>query len=123
MRSIDGIGNWVLIIMATTSLISIIAVLSLHSIVTQDLPSYGLQFNYRWAIPYWNTITAIIVMSCSSITAAITFEIYRIRTIRKDEANEALDQTATQETKEEVQVIQFETETCEQIESAPAQQN
>ena len=120
MRSIDGIGNWVLIIMATTSLISIIAVLSLHSIVTQDLPSYGLQFNYRWAIPYWNTITAIIVMSCSSITAAITFEIYRIRTIRKDEANEALDQTATQETKEEVQVIQFETETCEQIESASA---
>ena len=120
MRSIDGIGNWVLVIMATTSFISIIAVLSLHSIVTDDLPSYGLQFNYGWAIPYWNTIATVFVMSCFSILAAVTFEIYRIRTIRKDEANEALDQTATQETKEEVQVIQFETETCEQIESAPA---
>jgi hypothetical protein len=55
MRGIDGIGNWILVIMAAASFISMLAVLSLNGIVSQELPSYGLQFNYGWAIPYWNT--------------------------------------------------------------------
>ena len=84
MRSIDGIGNWVLVIMAAASFISMIAAFNLNSIV-HDLTSYGLEFNYGWAIPYWNTITLVFIMSWISILAAIAFQIYRIRTIQKDE--------------------------------------
>jgi hypothetical protein len=85
MRGIDGIGNWVLVIMAAASFISMIAVLNLNSIVSHDLYSYGLQFNYGWAIPYWNTISIVFVTAWVSIIAAITFQIYRIRIIRKEE--------------------------------------
>ena len=123
MRIIDGIGNWVLVIMAAASFVSMIAAFILYSIVSNDLPSYGLQFNYSWAIPYWNSIATVFVMSWVSITAAITFQIYRIRTIKKDEAQVATDQTVTQETNEEVQTIQCETAKCEQIETEVPQQN
>jgi hypothetical protein len=85
MRGIDGIGNWILVIMAAASCISMIAVLSLDSIISQQLPSYGLEFNYGWAIPYWNTISLVFVMAWINIIAAIAFQVYRIRTIRKDE--------------------------------------
>jgi uncharacterized membrane protein len=115
MRGIDGIGNWILVLMATASVISMIAVLRLDSIVNHDLPYYGLQFNYGWAIPYWNVIAIVFIMAWINIIAAIAFQIYRIRTIKKDEA--VMDQTATQETEEEVQAIQREAVICEQIES------
>jgi hypothetical protein len=85
MRGIDGIGNWVLVIMAAASFISMIAVLNLNSIVSHDLYSYGLQFNYGWAIPYWNTISIVFVTAWVSIIVAIAFQIYRIRIIRKEE--------------------------------------
>jgi hypothetical protein len=85
MRGIDGIGNWVLVIMAAASCISMIAVFSLDTIISQELPSYGLKFNYSWAIPYWNTISLVFVMAWINIIAAIAFQVYRIRVIRKDE--------------------------------------
>ncbi len=105
MRGIDGIGNWILVLMAAASFISMVAALSLDSIVSQELPSYGLQFNYGWAIPYWNTIATIFAMSWISIIAAIAFQIYRIRTVRKDEAEAARDQTEMEETADELQTI------------------
>jgi hypothetical protein len=89
MRSIDGLGNWVLAIMAVSSFISIFAILNLNNIVNRDLYSYGLQFNYGWAIPYWNTIATVFVMSLVSIIAAVAFQIYRIRAMRRDEAQDA----------------------------------
>jgi hypothetical protein len=73
------------VIMAAASCISMIAVLSLDSIISQQLPSYGLEFNYGWAIPYWNTISLVFVMAWINIIAAIAFQVYRIRTMRKDE--------------------------------------
>ena len=86
MRGIDGIGNWVLIIMAAASCISMIAGLSLENIISQQLPTYGLEFSYGWAIPYWNIISLIFVMAWINIIAAIAFQVYRIRTIRNDNA-------------------------------------
>lgn len=85
MQGIDGIGNWVLVIMAAASFISMIAVFTLDTIISQELPTYGLTFNYSWAIPYWNTIALVFVMAWINIIAAIAFQVYRIRTIRKDE--------------------------------------
>ncbi len=89
MHRIDGIGNWILVIMAVASFISMIAALSIDAIVIQQLPSYGLQFNYGWAIPYWNTVAIILVMAWINIVTAMAFQVYRIRTIRKEETQNA----------------------------------
>jgi uncharacterized membrane protein len=92
MRGIDGIGNWVLLIMAAASLISMVAALSLNGIISNDLTSYGLRFSYGWAIPYWNTIGTVIAMAWVNIIVAIVFQVYRIRTVRKEEAQSAKEQ-------------------------------
>ena len=86
MRGLDG--NWVLVIMAAASCVSMIAVFSLDAIISQVLPSYGLQFNYSWVIPYWNVIALVFVMAWINIIAALAFQVYRIRTIRKEELQE-----------------------------------
>ena len=153
MRGINGIGNLVLVIMAAASLISMIAAISLERIVSHDLYSYGLEFSYRWAIPYWNTIGTVFVMAWLNIVAAVAFQIYRIRTIRKEEkqsANEQVEntlkskdcqngnagdgdrkiygitivtnQTATQEAKEQIQIIPYEPTTPEQAEATDSEQ-
>jgi len=85
MRGIDGIGNWVLIIMAAASFVSMVAVLGLDLIISQTFPSYGLQFNYSWAIPYWNMSAVVFVMGWVNIIAAIAFQVYKARIIRKEE--------------------------------------
>ena len=85
MRGIDGIGNWVLVVMAAASLISMIAAFSANSMVHGDLYSYGLQFSYTWAIPYWNSMGIVFAMAWLNIIVAIAFQIYRIRTTRKAE--------------------------------------
>ena len=87
MRGIDGIGNWILILMAAASLISMIAVFSLNGIVSNDLSDYGLQFSYNWAIPFWNSIGLIFAMAWLNIIAVIVFQIYRIRTSWKIKRN------------------------------------
>ena len=95
MRGIDGIGNWVLVIMAAASLISMIAAFGLNNIVSHDLTSYGLSFSYGWAIPYWNTIGTVIAMAWVNIIAAIVFQIYRIRTVRKEEMQSDEEQSTS----------------------------
>ena len=89
MFGIDRIGNWVLIVMALASLISMIAAFSLDMIVNQELYSYGLQFSFGWAKPYWNAVRIVFAMGWLNIIAAIAFQAYRAMTIRKDEKQNA----------------------------------
>ena len=86
MRTIDGIGNWVLILMAGASLVSMIAAFQLDLIVNVDLYSYGLQFSDAWAYPYWTAIRLIFAMSWLSLIATIVFQVYKTRVIRSLEA-------------------------------------
>ena len=46
MYKIAGMVNWVLVIMAAASCISMVAVLNLENIISKVFPSYELQFNY-----------------------------------------------------------------------------
>jgi hypothetical protein len=92
MRGIDGIGNLILLFMAAASLISMIAAFFLDGIVNNELKAYGLEFSYNWAIPYWNTMGVIFAMGWLSIIAAIAFQVYRIRVIRKEESQSANEQ-------------------------------
>ena len=95
MRGIDGIGNWVLLLMGAASLISMLAAFGLEGIISNDLSRYGLQFSYGWAIPYWNTIGIIFAMAWLNIIAAIAFQTYRIITIRKEEKQNANELEST----------------------------
>src|SRR3990170_5297692 len=83
MRAIDGIGNWVLVLMAASSLILMIAAFKIDMIVNQDLYSNGLRFSYGWAVPYWDAIRIIFAMAWLNIIAAVSFQMYRIRVIHK----------------------------------------
>lgn len=83
MRTIDGIGNWILILMAAASLVTMIAAMQLDVIVNQDLYSYGLQFSDAWAYPYWTAIRLIFAMSWLSLIATISFQVYKTRILRK----------------------------------------
>ena len=103
MRGIDGIGNLVLLLMAAASLISMIAAFSLQGIVSNSLSSYGLEFSYNWAIPYWNIMGVIFAMGWLNIIAAFAFQIYRIRIIRKEESQSTNEQPSNMLHSEEEQ--------------------
>jgi hypothetical protein len=99
MRAMDGIGNWVLVLMATFSLILMIAAFRVDMIVNQDLYSYGLQFSHRWAVPYWDMIRTVFVMAWLNIIAAVSFQLYRISVIHK--AREQIPNKPVEKTIEE----------------------
>jgi hypothetical protein len=83
MRTIDGIGSWILIIMAICSLVTMVAAFQLDVIVHQELYNYGLQFSDVWAYPYWTAIRLIFAMSWISIIATIGFQVYKTRTLKQ----------------------------------------
>jgi hypothetical protein len=89
MEGIDGLGNWIVLVMAAAAFISMAAAYLSFNIVNNELQLYGLNFNYSWAIPYWNATAIIFVMSWISIIAAIIFQTYRIITLRKDKTQNA----------------------------------
>jgi hypothetical protein len=104
MRTIDGIGNWALILMALASLVSMIAAFQLDLIVHVDLYSYGLQFSDAWAYPYWTAIRLIFAMSWLSLIAAIAFQIYKTIVMRKltSEMQGELDVTISSNSKDSI---------------------
>lgn len=85
MRIIEGLGNLILVAMAATSLISMIAAYSIDMIVNGDLYAYGLNFNYGWFITFETVIGIVYAMAWINIITALSFQVYRIRTIRKAE--------------------------------------
>jgi len=95
MRTIDGLGNWVLIIMAVASLVSMIAAFQLDIIVNQELYDYGLQFSDVWAYPYWTAIRVIFAMSWLSLIATIGFQVYKTLVVRSIERENEEDLEVT----------------------------
>jgi hypothetical protein len=88
MRALEGIGNSVLVVMAAASLISMIAAYSVDMIVNGDLYHYGLVFNDSWHTPFETAIRVVFAVAWVSIIVAIIFQVYRIRTIYKEELEE-----------------------------------
>jgi len=78
-----GLASWVVVFMAAASLLSIIGTYRIDQIVHRDLYSYGLQFSYAWATPYWNTARTLLAMSGLSVIAAITVHLYTLVSRRK----------------------------------------
>jgi hypothetical protein len=85
MRVIQGIGNLVLVVMAAVSLAIMVAAYVVDLMVNGGLYNYGLYFNYDWYIPFKNVIGLIYALAWANIIIALGFQLYRIKTIRKDQ--------------------------------------
>jgi hypothetical protein len=85
MRVIQGIGNLVLVVMAAVSLAIMVAAYVVDLMVNGGLHNYGLYFNYDWYIPFKNVIGLIYALAWANIIIALGFQLYRIKTIRKDQ--------------------------------------
>jgi hypothetical protein len=91
MRVLQGIGNLVLVVMAATSLVIMVAAYFADIMVNGDLYYYGLYFNVDWYLPFKNLIGLVYAMAWVNIVVAIGFQMYRIRTIRKDKLSEPMN--------------------------------
>ncbi len=74
--NLGGLTSLVLIIVASSSLISMIALTRVDNIVHTDLYRYGLNFSYEWAMPYWTMTTFAFAMGWVNIFMVIVFQFY-----------------------------------------------
>jgi hypothetical protein len=65
--------------MAAYSLVTIFVLFSIDTIVNNTLYSYGLQFNYGWAIGYWTAFRIGFAVSWLVIVTAIALQVYFYR--------------------------------------------
>lgn len=73
----------VLILMAIASLITMISLNQISYIVHNDLYDFGLQFSYRWAMPYWVFSGVVFALCWGNIALSIIFTLYIFRKTRK----------------------------------------
>ena len=78
MKLTNGIIRWFPTILAVCSIISIYAIRQLDSIVHQELYSYGLQFSFDWATPYWTISGMAYAMGGAIIAVAVVLQVYLI---------------------------------------------
>jgi hypothetical protein len=77
-------ASLVLILVAGASLVSMLGTLSIDRIVNHTLYSYGLQFSYNWAIPYWTMAGVVFSMGWLIILTAIAYDLHLLmRWLRK----------------------------------------
>jgi hypothetical protein len=76
MKAYMGIVSLVLVLMAASSLVSMFSILRIDSIVHGELYNYGLQFSYRWAVPYWAMTTVVFAVGWFNILTSIAFQFY-----------------------------------------------
>jgi hypothetical protein len=65
-------------LMTAFAVISMIFLFQLDAIVHQRLYSYGLQFSYDWATPYWTTVGTAFTIAWVTIAAGIGFQIVAV---------------------------------------------
>ena len=73
----------VLILMAAASLFTMLSLNQVNYIVHGDLYNYGLQFSYRWAMPYWVLSGIIFGLSWVNIFLSIIVTLYIFKRSRK----------------------------------------
>ena len=105
----------VLISMAAGSLASMFSLTQINQIVHGELYNFGLQFSYRWALPYWLYSGIVFGLSWISISLSIVVAFYifnknRVRaTASKDysspESNHPIHQL--QEQRKQRQLVEY----------------
>jgi cell division protein FtsN len=112
--------SFLLLLMAASSLVSMISTLKIDHIVHGDLYNYGLQFSYQWAMPYWTMTAIVFAMGWFNIIIAIAFQFYVLIYGRKEVLKpEATKEPQLQPTREEI--IKVETKPAEKVEESREQ--
>jgi len=114
-----NIVSLVLVLMAASSLVSMISTFKIDQIVHGDLYSYGLEFSYQWAMPYWTLTTIVFGMGWFNIIAAIVFQSYMLLYGRKETLTPTEPTPTLQPTKAEI--IEVETKPTEKVEESKEQ--
>ncbi len=73
----------ILLVMAAASLLTMLSLNQINYIIQGDLPNFGLQFSYRWAMPYWVLSGIIFGLSWLNIAISIIATFYVFRKSRK----------------------------------------
>jgi len=82
--NVSNAASLILLLMAASSLLSMIGLTQIDRIVHRDLYRFSLQFSYEWAMPYW-TMTAIVFgMGWFNIIVAIAFQLYILISRRRE---------------------------------------
>jgi len=76
LRFTRKVFNWVLLLMAAYSLVTLIVLFLIDQIVNDTLYLYGLQFSYSWAIGYWNVVRLGFVVSWLVMITTIILQLY-----------------------------------------------
>jgi hypothetical protein len=87
----------ILLLMAAASLFVMLSLNQINYIVQGDLYNYGLQFSYRWAMPYWILSGTVFGLSWTNIALAIIVTLYLYRKSRKQNAPKTVS-TQTEKT-------------------------
>jgi uncharacterized membrane protein len=105
----------VLILMAAVSLFAMISLNQINYIVHGDLYSFGLQFSYRWAIPYWLFSGIVFGLCWVNIAIAIIFTLHIFKKSRtqtsaseRSQAGETEEETTwSEEEKEQRKISEY----------------
>jgi len=76
MKLVDGIVRWFPTVLVACALVSLYASSQIDSIVHQRLYSYGLQFSYDWATPYWTASGIALSMGGLVVVVAAVLQVY-----------------------------------------------
>lgn len=112
------IVSLVLVLMAASSLVSMISTFKIDQIVHGDLYNYDLHFSYNWAIPYWTMTTIVFAMGWFNIIIAVAFQFYML-IYGRNEALKPEISAEPQPTKEEI--LEIETKPTEKVEESKEQ--
>ena len=78
-----SVASVLLIIIAASSLFVMFSLNSISQIIHNDLYNFGLQFSYRWAMPYWVFSGIVFGLCWASILASISMTLYLLKRGRK----------------------------------------
>lgn len=73
--------------MAASSLFTMLSLSQINQIVHSDLSTYGLQFSYRWAMPYWVFSGAVFVLAWVNISIPIIAAFYVLKRSRPEQVS------------------------------------
>lgn len=109
------------LLMATFSLVSMIGLLQIDKMVHGTLYSYGLNFSYTWAQPYWRVTALIFAMGWFNIIAALAFQVYVV-TFERRQARRFADAVRDEVMKTRMRAVEMIRESKLEVKSAPAPQ-
>jgi hypothetical protein len=84
MKFDGNVVSWVVVLMAASSLFSMVCLLQIDRVVHNELYRYGLQFSYEWATLYWTVMRTAFALGWFNIIAAITVQLYTVTFRRKE---------------------------------------